>query len=230
MTFHVGASGTAAGSGGLPTGNARRSRVGVRGLGAKSRRPQPPEHPVMVLKHLTLAILSEEPSHGYAIVTKLEQRIGDLRGISHGQVYRVLTVLERTGMIVGRAEQVARRPVRRVYVISETGREAVKRWLMEPPARAMFFEADFYLRLPFLSALDGTQREEALGRQVRRCREQLARLVGKRRASPQTDAGSVLRRFMLEAAIRHREADLEMLERCRAELVSHVPVCAEPGP
>jgi DNA-binding PadR family transcriptional regulator len=229
MTFGVGAGGTVAG-GGLAMGSARRAGVDVRGLGARSRRAHALEHPAMVLKHVTLAILSEEPSHGYAIVAKLEQRIGDLRGISHGQVYRVLTALERAGLIVGRAEQVARRPVRRVYAISDTGRETVKCWLMEPPARAMFFEADFYLRLPFLSALDGTHREEALGRQVRRCRDQLAKLVSQRQAAPPTDAEGVLRRFMLEAAIRHREADLEMLERCRAELASHAPVGAEPGP
>jgi DNA-binding PadR family transcriptional regulator len=220
---------TTAAGGGLAMGSALRAPVEVHGLEAGSRRARAVDHPAMALKHVTLAILSEEPSHGYAIVAKLEERIGDLRGVSHGQVYRVLTALEQAGLVVGRAEQVARRPIRRVYAISDAGRETVRRWLMGAPARAMLFEADFYLRLPFLSVLDSTHREEALGRHVRWCREELARLVGRRQPSPPTDTDGVLRRIMLEAAIRHREADLEMLERCSAELASDAPVRGEPA-
>src|SRR5262249_9780041 len=101
------------------------------------------EHPALALERATLAILSEGPSHGYAILAKLEKRIGGVCGISYGQVYRVLAGLERRGLIVGRAVQVARRPTRRVYDLSEAGRDDVQRWLVEAPARTMFFGTDF---------------------------------------------------------------------------------------
>src|SRR5262245_11698800 len=135
MSFRSGASGTAAG-GSPEMGGRLRASVDPRGVTTRSRPALAGDHPAMALKHVTLAILSEEPSHGYAIVAKLEGRIGDLRGISHGQVYRVLTALEQGGLIVGRAEQVARRPVRRVYALSDAGRETVRCWLMEPPGGA----------------------------------------------------------------------------------------------
>jgi DNA-binding PadR family transcriptional regulator len=176
------------------------------------------EHPALALERAILAILSEEPSHGYAILAKLEKRIGGVCGISYGQVYRVLAGLERRGLIVGRAVQVARRPTRRVFDLSEAGRDDVQRWLVEAPARTMFFGIDFYLRLPFLSSLDSETREEVLVQQVRRCREHLAMLLSRCQAARATDSEGLAERLVLEAAILHSKADLEVLERCRAEL------------
>jgi len=174
------------------------------------------EHPTVALERAILAILSEGPSHGYVILSKLERRLGGVCGISYGQVYRVLAGLERQGLIVGRAVQVARRPPRREYELSDAGRASVRRWLTEAPRPPMFFGTDFYLRLPFLWALDGHTRDEVLGQQVRRCREHLAMLLDRCQASRSTDRESVAQRLVLEAAILHGRADLEMLERCRA--------------
>jgi len=186
--------------------------------------PRRREHQAMALERATLAILSEEPSHGYAILAKLEKRIGGVCGISYGQVYRMLAALERRGLVVGQAVQVARRPTRRVYALSEAGRQDVQRWLTEAPARTLFFGTEFYLRLPFLSALDRETRDEVLGEQVRQCREHLALLLRRCQAAHRTDSEGVAQRLVLEAAVLHGKADLEMLERCRAEL----PLAAKP--
>jgi DNA-binding PadR family transcriptional regulator len=180
--------------------------------------PRRREHPAVALERATLAILSEEPSHGYAILAKLQKRIGGVCGISYGQVYRMLSALERRGLVVGHAVQVARRPTRRVYSLSDAGRQDVQRWLTEAPSRTLFFGTEFYLRLPFLSALDRETREEVLGQQVRQCREHLAMLVRRCQGAHRTDSEGVAQRLVLEAAVLHSKADLEMLERCRAEL------------
>ncbi len=180
--------------------------------------PRRREHPAVALERATLAILAEEPSHGYAILAKLEKRIGGVCGISYGQVYRMLAALERRGLVVGHAVQVARRPTRRVYALSDAGRQDVQRWLTEAPSRTLFFGTEFYLRLPFLSALDSETREEVLGQQVRQCREHLAMLLHRCQAAHRTDNEGVAQRLVLEAAVLHSKADLEMLERCRAEL------------
>ena len=94
------------------------------------------EHPTVALERAVLAILSEGPSHGYVILSKLERRLGGVCGISYGQVYRVLAGLERQGLIVGRAVQVARRPPRREYELSDAGRASLRRWLTEEIGRA----------------------------------------------------------------------------------------------
>src|SRR5262249_29474768 len=149
MTGHFTAAGAAAGSHAL----ALPGRMGAGSPGARRDRTRAREHPAVVVKHATLALLAEEPGHGYAIVTRLQQRFGHLHPLSYGQVYRVLAALERSGLIEGRTEEVARRPARRVYAITSAGREAVRRWLMDPPARSMPFGDDLYLRLPFVAAL-----------------------------------------------------------------------------
>jgi len=177
------------------------------------------DHLNSVLKHATLAVLEEQPSHGYVILAKLEERIGDLCHFSHAQVYRVLTALEQRGLIAGRTEQVARRPARRVYVVTVAGREVLHRWLLEIPAQTMFFEDDFYLRLPFLTSLDAENRRSMLDRQLHRCRRHLAMLIERRQSSAVADTDNVLRRLVLDAAVRHSEADLEIVERCCAELM-----------
>jgi len=137
------------------------------GVTGGTRRARRREHPTVALERAILAILSEGPSHGYVILSKLERRLGGVCGISYGQVYRVLAGLERRGLIIGRSVQVARRPPRREYELSDTGRASVRRWLTEAPRPTMFFGTDFYLRLPFLWALDGRTRDEVLGQQVR---------------------------------------------------------------
>jgi len=184
---------------------------GTGGAGRARRR----EHPTVALERAILAILSEGPSHGYVILSKLERRLGGVCGISYGQVYRVLGGLERRGLIVGRSVQVARRPTRREFELSDAGRASVRRWLTEAPLPTTFLGTDFCLRLPFLWALDGRTRDEVLGQQVRRCREHLAMLLARCQASGSTDRESVAQRLVLEAAILHGRADLEMLERCR---------------
>src|SRR6516162_8718691 len=139
-----------------------------------ARRARRREHPTVALERAILAILSEGPSHGYVILSKLERRLGG------------------------------------------AGRASVRRWLTEAPRPPMFFGTDFYLRLPFLWALDGRTRDEVLGQQVRRCMEHLAMLLDRCQASRSTDREGVAQRLVLEAAILHGRADLEMLERCRA--------------
>src|SRR5262249_56976357 len=103
---------------------------------ASSRRR---EHQAVALERATLAILSEEPSHGYAILAKLEKRIGGVCGISYGQVYRMLAALERRGLVVGQAVQGARRPAPRVYALSEAGRQDGQRRPTAAPARTLLF-------------------------------------------------------------------------------------------
>ena len=78
-----------------------RAEEGTGGTGGANRARRR-EHPTVTLERAILAILSEGPSHGYVILSKLERRLGGVCGIGYGQVYRVLAGLERQGLIVGR--------------------------------------------------------------------------------------------------------------------------------
>jgi PadR family transcriptional regulator PadR len=78
------------------------------------------------LDGLLLAIVAEEPAHGYAIVERLRVRSEGAFALPEGTVYPALHRLERAGLLAsGWTEARGRR--RRVYRITKRGRGALAR-------------------------------------------------------------------------------------------------------
>jgi DNA-binding PadR family transcriptional regulator len=85
---------------------------GRRGMGRRSRGN---------VRAAVLALLAEEPRHGYAIMTELAERSGGLWRPSPGSVYPVLQQLQDEGLIV-----VEEAEGRRVFSLTEAGRGYVQ--------------------------------------------------------------------------------------------------------
>ena len=81
---------------------------------------------------LILAVLREQPSHGYAIARAVERRSADVLQMREGSLYPALRVLEQSGYIVGSWESPAKGPARKVYTITDRGKrelaKRVRRW------------------------------------------------------------------------------------------------------
>ena len=86
-------------------------RLGFIGGGPKARRGD--------VRSAILALLTEEPMHGYHIINELEARSGGRWRPSAGSVYPTLQQLEDEGLV--RAEE---RDGRRVFTLTEEGRTA----------------------------------------------------------------------------------------------------------
>lgn len=82
----------------------------------------------MGIKEGLLALLADEPKHGYQLKLDLEAATGDAISINVGQVYSTLQRLERDGLIRGGERDT---DGREIYEVTETGREALTRWTME---------------------------------------------------------------------------------------------------
>jgi PadR family transcriptional regulator, regulatory protein PadR len=74
---------------------------------------------------LILAVLREEPRHGYAIAREIERRSEDGVRFKDGTLYPALQQLERQGLIVGNWEPAENAPPRKVYRLTEAGQEAL---------------------------------------------------------------------------------------------------------
>ncbi len=75
---------------------------------------------------LVLAVLGEGPSHGYAIVQEITRRGGEALKMKQATLYPTLQALERDGLIEGDwVTENLDRP-RRVYQITEKGREELQ--------------------------------------------------------------------------------------------------------
>jgi DNA-binding PadR family transcriptional regulator len=53
----------------------------------------------MSIKHLLLALLHEQPAHGYELKKRCDETLGDLWPLQQAQVYNNLRLLEQDGLI-----------------------------------------------------------------------------------------------------------------------------------
>ena len=73
---------------------------------------------------LLLAILSEGPAHGYAVIESLRSRSGGTFDLPEGTIYPALHRLERQGLLRSRwSEDSARR--KRIYQLTLKGQQAL---------------------------------------------------------------------------------------------------------
>src|ERR671934_1812807 len=78
------------------------------------------------LDGLLLAVVAEEPAHGYAILERLRRRSGGAFDLPEGTIYPALHRLEEAGLLTSRWAPGATRR-RRVYELTSKGRRALRR-------------------------------------------------------------------------------------------------------
>src|SRR3989440_8305558 len=76
------------------------------------------------LDALLLAVLDEEPRHGYAVIDALHERSGGVLALPTGTVYPALRRLERAGFVDSTWNTVRGRD-RRTYRLTPAGRHAL---------------------------------------------------------------------------------------------------------
>ena len=75
------------------------------------------------LRFVILALLADKPSHGYELIRALEDRTGGAYRPSPGVIYPTLSLLEDEGF----ARQTGGEAGRKLYEVTEEGREALER-------------------------------------------------------------------------------------------------------
>jgi len=85
-------------------------------------------HPQLMLFPAILALLDEEPSHGYALLGKLtELGLGSER-MSPTTIYRILTRMESWGLVEHEHVEEGQGPVRKVFHLTEEGKADLEAW------------------------------------------------------------------------------------------------------
>ena len=80
-----------------------------------------------VLDMCLLSLIAEEPSYGYEMAAKLQDRGLDL--VSEGSIYPTLSRLQKAGLVEGYfVETGGSGPLRKYYRISPSGDERLARW------------------------------------------------------------------------------------------------------
>ncbi len=82
-----------------------------------------------VLDMCLLALIGEEPSYGYEMVSKLEDR--GLELVSEGSIYPLLSRLQKRGLIEGYFVESTGGPPRKYYRMAREGRHQLADWAVE---------------------------------------------------------------------------------------------------
>jgi DNA-binding PadR family transcriptional regulator len=170
----------------------------------------------MSVKYALLALLFQQPMHGYELGKQLNLAVNAEWDVKPGQIASTLSRLKDADLVDYEIEPTDDAPDRKVYFITESGREELADWYLSPEVRDYRLGDTFYLKL-ILSLIGGpVSPEQVLITQRRELYQQLHQATEMlRKADPRTQLPWFL---LLESAIMHLEADLRWIEMCEARL------------
>ena len=146
-----------------------------------------------------LALLSERPSHGWAVASQLDPsgELGSVWSLGRPLVYRSIDILAERGLIEPAGHEPGLRgPNRTIYRTTCAGATALVQWLEEPVEHVRDVRSLLLLKLIFAerTGIDPTPMLEA---QHVTIRDAVAMLSDRMRASAGSEA--ILLRFRLES-------------------------------
>lgn len=162
-----------------------------------------------------LALLARGAAHGYELKQDLEQLLGAAYPQPNvGQIYVTLGRLEKAGLIEGEEVAQSSRPNKKIYRLTDAGREAVSAWY-EDTADEPRVRDEFFMKLA-LAPRTGVADQVALINKQRRQYLNTMRNLSKLAATEDRD--NRIAQLLIEGAMLHLQADLDWLERCQEEL------------
>jgi len=112
----------------------------------------------LTTEYALLGFLRQRPMHGYEIYQQLSDPtgLGLVWRLKQSRLYALLGKLEEQGYVSTTLEPQESRPPRKVFELTDLGREAYLTWIQSPVERGR------KLRLDFLAKLHFSQREGAM--------------------------------------------------------------------
>lgn len=170
----------------------------------------------MSVKHALLALLYQNPAHGYELGKQLNTVISAEWDVKQGQIASTLARLKDADLVDYDVEATDDAPDRKVYFITDEGKQELEDWYLTPEVRDYRLGDAFYIKL-VLSLIGGpVPPEQVLAMQRRELYQQLHEVTEMRlHADARTQLPWIL---LLESAIMHLEADLRWIEMCDVRL------------
>ena len=122
--------------------------------------------------------------------------------------------LENNGLIRGQDVSQSSRPNKRVYEITDAGREELAKWFEEPTDGPRVRD-EFFLKLVLAPETGLADRLALINKQRR---HYLNTMRGLSRLAAAEDRDNRVAQLLIEGAMLHLQADLDWLERCQEEL------------
>lgn len=170
----------------------------------------------MSVKFAILALLYQQPMHGYEIGKQLQLTVDAEWDIKPGQIANTLARLKEADLVDYEVVAVNDAPDRKVYRLTEAGLAELKMMYLTPEVREYRLGDTFFIKLVLSLTGGPVPVDQVLSVQRRELYQKLHQITEMRRnADTQTDLPWVL---MLESNIMHLEADLRWIEMCEVRL------------
>ena len=147
-----------------------------------ARAEMPAEHAILGL----LSLADDDGSgYGYDLARHFAegQPLAEVLRLEPGMLYHHLKKLDRAGWVLAEIEPSGTRPPRRVYRITDKGRQQLDRWMSEPVSHTREIRLEFLVKLYFARRLDAArasmllaEQHETLDRIAESLRDQIQRL------------------------------------------------------
>src|SRR5690554_3949724 len=182
----------------------------------------------MSVKYGLLGLLAREAQHGYELRRSFEQFTGGFWELNHGQIYQSLERLAADGLVSFTVESAENAPERKVYEVTDRGRQSLERWLERSNARVRPLRDELFVRLAVMATRPPQQLLALISEYRHTYTEHMRELtLTKRRSGAEALAaagadaqGLEVEQMLLDAAIFHCEADLRWLDHCEAKLAA----------
>ena len=114
----------------------------------------------MSVRQGILALLAEQPMHGYQLRSEFEQRTGGTWPVNIGQVYTTVQRLVRDGLVETLPDAAADDVER--FRLTEAGRGEVARWWLRPVDRGTPARDELVIKLALAVTADGVDVREVV--------------------------------------------------------------------
>ncbi len=171
----------------------------------------------LTIEHALLGFLRRQPMHGYEIHQQLSMPggLGLVWRLKQSQLYALLARLEQDGYITAQVEPQGSRPPRKVFRLTDAGRDSFLAWLQTPVSRGRQMRVDFLAKLYFARREGPVMAARVIEQQRAACNTWLATLRARAESLPDEHSFESL---VYQYRIHQMEADLAWLDVCRQAL------------
>lgn len=157
-----------------------------------------------------LGLIEAQPGYGYELKQRYDDYFGVERALKFGQVYAMLSRLERDGLIVMDGVEDGGGPTRKRYRGLPAGRERVMEWLMQPNDDTAG-RSNLFAKV-VISLLMGEDAVSILALHRRMLLDSMRRLTHAKRDAPLLDV------LACDQSLFRVEADLRWIDTTEARL------------
>ena len=124
-------------------------------------------------EYALLGILMTGPKHGYEMHSYFSSNMHQFWRLSMSQIYALLKRMEKNGVVISKGEWQNNRPAKKIFSITQTGKEGFLNWICSPVNHVRNLRIEFMAKLFFIKELKLERATDIIDKQIEILQEKL---------------------------------------------------------